>query len=187
MVIILMGPQGSGKTTQANKLAESFGIPHLESGEMFRTVAEEDSDLGRRVKAALDSGNLVGIEDADEIIETMFEKAKYHNHVIVDGFPRDLDQAKRHKGHIDRVYNLEVGEVECIKRLNSRGRSDDTPDVIHKRLEQYYQRTVPVLEYFEKAAILERIDGDRNEDQIFNDLHGRIERMLQVGEAELMS
>jgi adenylate kinase len=186
MVIILMGPQGSGKTTQANRLAEAFGIPHLESGEAFREVAEEDSDLGRRVRDSLSKGQLVNVTDADAIIESMFEKAKYHNHVIVDGFPRDLDQAKRHTGHIDRIFYLDVPEEECIKRLASRGRADDTPEVIHKRLEQYYQRTVPVLEYFEQKAIVERIKADRSADEIFTELHDRLKRMLQIGEVELM-
>ncbi len=182
-----MGPQGSGKTTQAERLAAAFNIPHLESGEVFREIAKEDSDLGRRVKSALDAGQLVDKETADMVIEIMFNKAKYHNHVIVDGFPRDLKQAQEHKGQIDRVYYLDVGQEECIRRLSLRGREDDKPEIIKERLRLYSERTVPVLEWFEQQAILEKINGERDPDAIFDDLYGRIKRMLQIGDAELLT
>jgi adenylate kinase family enzyme len=128
----------------------------------------------------------VSEEDSDIVIETMFEKARYHSHVIVDGFPRDLKQAQKHKGKIDRVYNLMVSNDECIRRLSMRGRADDTPVVIAKRLQLYYERTVPVLEWFEKLAVLEKVDGERSADAVFDDLYTRIKRMLQIGEADLM-
>lgn len=182
-----MGPQGSGKTTQAERLAEAFGIPHLESGEVFRDIAKQDTDLGKRVREALAHGQLVNKEDADAVITELLEKAKYHDHVIIDGFPRDLDQAQRYHEIIDRVFYLDVSEEECIRRLSDRGRSDDTPEVIRKRLAIYYERTVPVLEYFEQHALLEKIDGDRDIDTIFEDLYGRIKRMLQIGDVELMN
>ncbi|MDQ3098691.1 MAG: nucleoside monophosphate kinase [bacterium] len=186
MTIIIMGPQGSGKTTQAERLATAFNIPHLESGEVFREIAKQDSDLGREVQAALEQGHLVDRATADLVIESMFERAKYHDHVIVDGFPRDVVQAQQHKGKIDRVFYLDVGEEECIKRLASRGRADDTPEIIKERLRLYYERTVPVLEYFERLAILEKIDGERDVNVIYQDLYGRIKRMLQIGDAELL-
>jgi adenylate kinase len=186
MVIIIMGPQGSGKSTQAERLAAAFDIPHLESGEIFRQIAEEDSPLGQRVHTALSNGQLVNEADADAVIETMFEKARYHRHVIVDGFPRDLKQAQKHQGKIDRVYNLMVGNDECIRRLSTRGRHDDTPELIAERLRIYYERTMPVLDWFERLAILEKIDGERHPDQVFDDLYHRIKRMLQIGDAELM-
>ncbi len=181
-----MGPQGSGKTTQAEKLAESFNIPHLESGEVFREIAKQDSELGKTVKAALEKGQLVGRETADAVIEEMFLKAKFHDHVIVDGFPRDLVQAQTHKGKIDRVFNLEVSEEECIRRLSARGRADDTPQIIKERLRLYYERTVPVLNWFESLAILENINGERDPESVFLDLHAKIKRMLQIGDVELM-
>jgi adenylate kinase len=186
MVIIIMGPQGSGKTTQAVMLSEYFNIPHLESGEVFREIALLDSELGRRIKKALDAGHLVDPADADAVIETMFDKAKYHNHVIVDGFPRDLEQAKRHRGKIDRVYNLEVGKEECVRRLLLRGRTDDKPGIIEERLRIYHERTLPVLELFDQLSILERINGERSPEVIFEDIRDRITRMLQIGDAELM-
>jgi adenylate kinase len=181
-----MGPQGSGKTTQAERLAAAFNIPHLESGEVFREIAKEDSDLGREVKAALEQGHLVKRETADAVIESMFEKAQFHDHVIVDGFPRDLPQAERHKGKIDRVFYLDVSEEECIRRLSERGRADDTPEIIKERLRLYYERTVPVLTWFQQLGILDKIDGQRSTDVIFDDIYGRIKRMLQIGEAELL-
>jgi adenylate kinase len=187
MVIIVMGPQGSGKTTQAEKISKAFGIPHLESGEIFREIATQDSDLGRRVKEALASGQLVNKTDADAVIQEMLTKAKYQDHVVIDGFPRDLDQAQRYREHIDRVFYLDVEEDECIARLMERGRADDTPDVIRERLRLYRERTVPVLEYFDSHAILETIDGNRHPDSIFEDIHKRITRMLQVGELELLT
>jgi len=186
MVIIIMGPQGSGKTTQAERLSESFRIPHLESGEIFREIAKANTPLGRRVSDALATGQLVNKEDADSIITEMFEKAKYHNHVIIDGFPRDLDQAQRYYNNIDRVFFLEVSEEECVRRLSSRGRADDTPELIRERLRLYFERTVPVLNYFEQHAMLEKVDGNRNIDSIYEDLYGRIKRMLQIGDVELM-
>ncbi len=187
MVIIVMGPQGSGKTTQAEKISKAFGIPHLESGEIFREIATQDSELGRRVKEALASGQLVNKTDADAVIHEMLTKAKYQDHVVIDGFPRDLDQAERYSEHIDRVFYLDVEEDECIARLMERGRADDTPDVIRERLRLYKERTVPVLEYFETHAMLETVDGNRDPDTIFRDIYDRIKRMLQIGELDLMS
>lgn len=186
MVIIIMGPQGSGKTTQAERLSVTFAIPHLESGEIFREIAKANTPLGQRVSEALTKGQLVNKEDADSVINEMFEKAKYHNHVIIDGFPRDLDQAQRYYAHIDRVFFLEVSEEECIKRLSSRGRADDTPELIHERLRLYYKRTVPVLDYFESHAMLEKVDGNLDPDSVYRELYGRIKRMLQIGDVELM-
>lgn len=187
MVIIVMGPQGSGKTTQAEKIADTFGIPHLESGEIFREIAKQDTDLGKRVSEALASGQLVNKEDADAVIHEMLMKAKYHNHVVIDGFPRDLDQAERYHEEIDWVFYLDVNEDECIERLKDRGRADDTPEVIRERLRLYRERTVPVLQYFESLAILETIDGNRSPEDISEDICGKIKRMLQVGELELMN
>ncbi|MDQ3239470.1 MAG: nucleoside monophosphate kinase [bacterium] len=186
MVIIIMGPQGSGKTTQAEKLSEAFNIPHLESGEIFREIAREDSGLGRRIKKALENGQLVDSKDSDTVIEAMFTKARFHDHVIVDGFPRDLEQARTHKGKIDRVFYLDVGHDECVRRLKARARSDDTPELIDERLRLYYDRTIPVLDWFEELGVLEKIKGERPPEVILNELHDRIRRMLQIGEVELL-
>jgi adenylate kinase len=135
----------------------------------------------------LSAGRLVEKTDADAVIHEMLTQAKYHNHVVIDGFPRDLDQAERYHEEIDHVFYLDVDEDECIERLKDRGRADDTPVVIRERLRLYRERTVPVLEYFTKLAILETIDGNRDTEAISEDICGRIRRMLQIGELELLN
>lgn len=187
MILIIMGPQGSGKTTQADMIAQSFGIPHLESGKVFREIAEQDTPIGQRVRTALSSGQLVDPQDVDFVVSQLLEKARYHDHAVIDGFPRDISQAEKYHDIISRVFYLDVGIEECIRRLTNRGREDDTPELIAERLRLYHERTVPVLNYFEQVALLERVNGETSPEEVFADLHSRILRMLQTGEVNLLS
>lgn len=176
MNIILFGPPGAGKGTQAEKLINHFKIPHLSTGEIFRENIKKETTLGKKVKAIMDDGKLVPDETVVELVADELNKTKYKNGVILDGFPRTVAQAKAlndyfsKKGKkVDAFVTLSVPEQELIDRILSRGqgRSDDTPEKIKTRLKVYYDETEPVRNYYEKQGLVKEIDGTGSVDKIF--------------------
>jgi len=170
MNIIILGPQGSGKSTQAELLAKAFQIPHLQTGKLFRKIAQEKTELGQRVKSRLDKGRLVSDKDTMKIVRPELGKEKYNKGVVLDGVPRNSSQAKALKLIIDRVIYLEVSDKECIKRLMLRRRSDDTAELIKERLRIYHLKTEPMLDLYQKKGVLERVDGERPVEEIHKDI-----------------
>ncbi|MEX2435568.1 MAG: adenylate kinase, partial [Balneolaceae bacterium] len=143
MNIILFGPPGAGKGTQAEKIKNYFNLPHLSTGNIFRSNIKNETPLGKKVKSILDSGKLVSDEIVVDLVVDELENKKYNNGVIFDGFPRTVHQAEaldaylQKKGsQIDAFLILKVPEEELINRILSRedGRSDDTPEKIKTRL-----------------------------------------------------
>ena len=169
-----MGPQGSGKTTQAQLLAQRLGLPHLQTGELYRQIAEEDSPRGRRIKSILDQGQLISDEDHNRILEKEIKKRKYQKGFVLDGSPRTISQAKTQPFETDRVFYLRVSDKENIKRLIKRGRVDDTPQLIKERLRIYHQETEPVLNYYRQLGILTEINGERPIEEIHRDIANRL-------------
>ena len=161
--LIIFGPPGVGKGTQAELLAEGLNLFHLSTGEYLRKAVEEGTELGKKAKVIMDSGALVPDEIMIGIVKGAFEKNDGKG-FILDGFPRTLHQAKEldklfegFKYYDIKVISLTADSEELVKRLLSRGRSDDTEDTIRKRLEIYRSSTQPVLDYY-KDRITE-IDG----------------------------
>jgi len=183
MNLILFGPPGAGKGTQAKKIKNHYNIPHLSTGNIFRYNIKNETELGKKVKSILNDGKLVPDDTVVELVVDELQKPEYENGYILDGFPRTIPQAKAldeflssKNSKIDLLLNLEVPEQELIDRILSRaeGRSDDTPEKIKTRLAVYHEETAPVLNHYADQNKVEKIDGVGTVDQIF----GRIKETL---------
>lgn len=183
MRIIIFGPPGAGKGTQANLISKEFDIPHLSTGEIFRSSIKNETKLGKEVKSILDSGELVPDEKVVALVEEELKNSRYDNGYILDGFPRTIPQAKafdqilsENDVSLDAFLQLNVPEDELIDRILSRGegRSDDTPDKVKNRLNVYWNETLPVLNYYKEQELVEEIDGTGSIEEIF----GRIKNTL---------
>ncbi|MFO8029549.1 MAG: adenylate kinase [Cyclonatronaceae bacterium] len=176
MRIIIFGPPGSGKGTQAKKLADHFGIVHLSTGKMFRDAINEGTELGKLVKSIIDEGQLVPDQTVVDMVEETIANEDYSKGYIIDGFPRTVEQAvafdnmlERRNETIDAFISLHAPDEELIHRLLNRGegRSDDTEEKIKKRLEVYKEETAPVMEYYQQAGMFRSVDGTGTVDEIF--------------------
>lgn len=176
MRIIIFGPPGAGKGTQANRISEEYGIPHLSTGEIFRTAIKNETPLGKEVKAILDAGNLVPDNKVVGLVKEELKKPKYADGYVLDGFPRTVAQAQafdnilaENDEELTAFLQLQVPEQELIDRIMSRGegRSDDTKEGIKNRLRVYEEETEPVLAHYRKKGAVEEIDGVGSIDEIF--------------------
>lgn len=122
MNIVLIGPQGSGKGTQAKLISEKYGIPHISTGDIFREIREDDSELGRKVRKLIDSGSLVDDDTTNQIVKQRLKKKDCKNGFILDGYPRNLGQAKYLDGilKINYVVDVEISDKVAVDRLSSR-------------------------------------------------------------------
>ncbi|MEK7533468.1 MAG: nucleoside monophosphate kinase [Patescibacteria group bacterium] len=165
MKLILVGIQGSGKSTQGNILSERLGIPYLSSGHIFRQMASEKTSWGRYVKETLNAGYLIPDEKAIPIIEEYLAKPEYKNGYILDGFPRTSKQAEDFTNGVERVIYLKVTDKEALWRLSGRFedgiREDNTLQAIRKRIQLFHDITEPVLEYYRKQNRLLEVDGEK--------------------------
>ncbi|REN93089.1 adenylate kinase, partial [Mycobacterium tuberculosis] len=153
MRVLLLGPPGAGKGTQAVKLAEKLGIPQISTGELFRRNIEEGTKLGVEAKRYLDAGDLVPSDLTNELVDDRLNNPDAANGFILDGYPRSVEQAKalhemleRRGTDIDAVLEFRVSEEVLLERLKGRGRADDTDDVILNRMKVYRDETAPLLE-----------------------------------------
>ena len=177
MNIIIFGPPGAGKGTQAEKLIEHYNLPHLSTGNIFRENIKNETLLGKKVKSIMDDGKLVPDETVVELVADELKKEKYNDGVILDGFPRTVTQAKaldaffeENNEKVDAFLTLDVPERELVKRILNRGegRSDDTPEKIKTRLKVYREETEPVLNYYEVKGQAIHINGTGTIDDIFD-------------------
>lgn len=173
MRIIIFGPPGSGKGTQARLLAGDFGLKHISTGEIFRDELKKKTKAGIEAYGKyLSRGNLVPDDLTFEIFKNALQNTK--DNFILDGFPRTINQAKEADNicKIDYVIVLDVPfhtlKSRLLKRAKIEGRSDDTPETIRKRFKVYREQTAPLLEYYRDKIIL--IDGDRDADNIEKEL-----------------
>jgi adenylate kinase len=165
--IVLLGPPGAGKGTQAEKLAEKLGIPQISTGELFRQNIGDGTKLGLEAKRYLDAGDLVPAELTNQLVDDRLDKPDAANGFILDGYPRSVEQAKalhemleRRGTDIDAVLEFRVSEDELLQRLKGRGRADDTDDVILNRMKVYRDETAPLLDYYrDQLKTVEAIGG----------------------------
>ncbi|MFD5246397.1 adenylate kinase [Amycolatopsis sp. NPDC058340] len=169
--LVLVGPPGAGKGTQAVALSEKLRIPHISTGDLFRAHVGEQTPLGQEAKRYLDSGELVPDSVTNEMVRERLAEPDAKVGFLLDGFPRNTKQADvlgEILGEVDTKLNaviqLQVSEDVVVERLLSRGRSDDTEEVIRRRQQIYVSETAPLLEYY--ADILVTVDGVGTVDEI---------------------
>lgn len=169
MKILLIGPQGSGKSTQAQLLAQFLNIPKISTGDIFRKLSE-DSEEGERIKQILDQGRLVDDQTTSKIVEKRLQESDSKNGFVMDGYPRNLKQKDFFDPDFDRVFYLKVPNEEVIKRLMERGRADDSLESIKTRLDLYLTQTEQLLKFYKDKGILVEIDGTKTIDQVQNEI-----------------
>ena len=172
MRVVLLGPPGSGKGTQAKKLADKLGVPQISTGDLFRQNIEAGTDLGLEAKRYLDAGDLVPSEVTNKLVEERLDEPDTAAGFILDGYPRSLEQAKalddmleRRGTKLDAVLEFRVSEEVLLERLKERGRDDDTEQVIHNRMKIYHEQTDAMLEYY--RDILKTVDAVGTVDEVF--------------------
>ena len=160
MRLVLVGPPGAGKGTQATLLAEKLGIPHVSTGDLFRANIGEGTELGLEAKSYMDSGNLVPAELTNRIVDARLDEADAQNGFLLDGFPRSVEQADALKEMLDgrgvtldAVVEFQVDEDTVVERMLARGRADDTEDVIRNRMAVYRSETEPLIDYYKDVII----------------------------------
>lgn len=208
MRLVLLGPPGSGKGTQAKRLAKKYGLPHVSTGDILRVHLAEGDQLDRETREVVRSGGLVPDRVAVAIIKKRLEEDDCREGFVLDGFPRTLPQAESLNGFlkendraIDRVLCLELSEEEAVKRLTGRRicprcgatfhlvfnaprisglcdqcgaklsqREDDSEVTVRERMKTYQRDTYPLIEYYESCGLLNKIDANRDIEEVFTDL-----------------
>ena len=179
MNLILLGPPGAGKGTQAQRLMDKFSIVQLSTGDMLRAAVDEGTELGKQAKVIMDRGDLVSDDIMVGIISARLTAADCANGFILDGFPRTVAQAEAldamldEKGlKIDHVISIEVDEEVLFERIKSRAeetggaRSDDNEETLRKRLEVYRDLTAPIIPYYRGKGALKTVDGMADIDSV---------------------
>jgi adenylate kinase len=179
--ILLLGPQGSGKGTQANRIADEFGLAHIATGEILRGAIAAGTPLGQEVKPIVERGSLVPDELMINLIRERLEEEDTREGFVLDGFPRTMAQAQALDtmlGEIGRdldvVFELQVDDATAVDRLANRaleeGRTDDTPEAIARRLSEYHDKTKPLVGYYRLRGNLVGVHGERPIDEVFAEI-----------------
>jgi adenylate kinase len=183
MRILILGPQGSGKGTQAKRIAEAYGVPHIATGDMFRSAVADGSELGHKVGPMLEEGLLV---PDDLTIELIRERLANEDGFVLDGFPRTVPQAEALDAMLDEIGKpldavilLQVSDEVATQRLRERavleGRVDDSPEAIATRLRQYHELTELVVDRYQLAGIEVIVDGEQPVDEVFAAIQDALE------------
>ena len=187
MNLLILGPQGAGKGTQAKRIAAEYGLPHIASGDMLRRAIAEDTPLGRKIKPIYDSGALVPDDLMIALFRERLSQPDTADGFILDGFPRTLPQADALDAmlrdidrQLDLVLEIQVPDEVAVERLRRRaaieGRPDDTPEAIRRRLELYHEETEPLVEYYRVRGNVVGIHGDRSENEVFAEIQRAVEQ-----------
>ena len=190
MNILLLGPQGSGKGTQAARIAEDYAIPHIATGDMLRTEMAAGTELGERVRPIYEAGGLVPDDLMIELIRGRLSRDDARDGFILDGFPRTIAQADaldamlREIGReLHVVFEFQVPQKTTLldrmrKRAAEERRIDDTPEAMHRRLDLYDKETAPLVEHYRATANnVVGIHGDRSIDEVFAEIQDALEQV----------
>jgi adenylate kinase len=185
--VLLLGPQGSGKGTQAKRIEAEYAIPHIATGDMLRTAMEEGTELGQQVKPIVESGQLVPDDLMIDLIRERLSRPDAEAGFILDGFPRTPAQADALDARLDEigralsiVFEFQVPDGIATERLLRRceleGRADDTPEVIARRLALYHELTEPLVEHYRLRGNLIGIHADRPVNEVFAEIQQALEQ-----------
>lgn len=173
MRLVLLGPPGAGKGTQAVLLSEKLGVPHISTGDLFRANIGEETELGLEAKQYLDAGDLVPSSITNRMVEARVAEPDATNGFVLDGFPRTVDQAEALEDilaslntRLDAVLSIVVPEDVVVERMLSRGRADDSEDVIRNRMKVYREETEPLLDHYGDLVVT--VDGVGGIDEVNN-------------------
>lgn len=170
MKILITGPQGSGKTTQAKFVSEKLGLCMVKMGDMIRDRAKQDDELGRKLTEDMNKGLLVDNRVSSEMMKEELQKPKCANGFVVDGYPRSLEQLELFDPGYDFVIYLDTTVETSIDRLLHRGRADDTPEAIKQRLELFENETQKTVSYYEKQGKVIRVNGEQTIEQVTDEI-----------------
>ena len=187
MRIVLLGAPGSGKGTQAALLVEELNLPHISTGELLRSAVKAGTELGIKAKAVMDRGELVSDDIMLGLIEERLSQAHAETGFILDGYPRNLQQARaldellsRIDQPVDEALQIDVDVEMVIARIARRaaeeGRSDDTEEAVRNRMKVYSDQSAPVIDYYAQQGLLSRVLGEGTIDEVFQ----RIKGVLQM-------
>lgn len=185
--LVIFGPPGAGKGTQSEKIIEKYKLAHCSTGDMFRMHIKNDTELGKKVKDIMAAGQLVPDSVTIEMLEDAVQRNAGATGFIYDGFPRTVPQAEAldaflatKNQQIDLVLQLDVNEVEIKQRIAERqkisGRADDDADKLIKRIEEYFQKTIHVLPFYEAQGKVVKVNGIGKIEDIFEQISVEIEK-----------
>jgi adenylate kinase len=186
--LLVLGPQGAGKGTQAKRIASDYGIPHISTGDMFRAEIAAGTDFGQRVDSILASGELVPDDLTVAMIRERLAQDDAHDGFVLDGFPRNLAQAEALDAMLGEIargldailfFDLpdEVGFERMMKRAQDENRPDDTPEVIRRRLEIYHEETEPIVEHYRATGKLVPLHAARSIEEVYREIQQALERL----------
>lgn len=172
MKILLLGPHGAGKSTQAHLLAAALHIPYISTGAMLRAFASHSS--GAHIRERLEHGDYFGDDEMIPLVEERLKQADTIHGYILEGFPRTLAQAKALDITFDIAIYLKLSTEMAMQRLLARHRSDDTPEIVRHRLEQYNREEESVLQFYQQQDILEEVDANRPVEVVLADIFAQL-------------
>lgn len=184
---ILIGPQGSGKGTQAQLLAKSYDLVHISIGDIFRWNMANHTKLAARVTRIMNEGRLVPDEIVEEVVRQRLEQHDWNWGFILDGFPRTKAQAEYlfENWSLDKAIYLDIPEGVVFDRVLKRvakgegggftKRADDNPQALRIRLQEFHEKTAPLLQLFQKRGMLVTVDGNQAVEKVFEDIAGQLE------------
>ncbi len=187
MNVLLIGPPGSGKGTQGERLSHRLGLEHIAAGDLLRAEVDAGTPLGREVSGYLDRGELVPDELIIGMIMPAVTRAAEDRGYLLDGFPRSVAQAQEARrlaehdsARADAVIYLDASREELIARILSRaeaeGRSDDTPEVVRNRLAVFDEATRPLIDYYRERSLLQVVNADRSEEEVTEEILAALAR-----------